>query len=102
MFLSKRSNGVWYIWFDDELGRRHKASTHCTLKTDALKFLQAYKQGEHERKVRLQRVSLCQFTEDYLTYSKSVHTVKPRESATTSLREFIRIVGDLPLHKIDV
>jgi hypothetical protein len=39
MFLSERSNGVWYLWFDDELGRRHKVSTHCNLKSDALKFL---------------------------------------------------------------
>jgi site-specific recombinase XerD len=102
MFLSKRSNGIYYLRFDDELGRRHKVSTRCTLKTDALNFLQDFKQSEHERNVRLLRVSLHQFTEDYLTYSKSVHTVKSRESASTSLREFLRIVGDLPLHKIGV
>jgi site-specific recombinase XerD len=102
MFLSKRSNGIYYLWIDDELGRRHKVSTRCTLKTDALKFLQDFKQSEHERKVKLQRVSLHQFTEDYLTYSRGAHTAKSRESASTSLREFLRIVGDLPLHKIGV
>jgi hypothetical protein len=61
MFLSKRSNGVYYLWFDDELGRRHKVSTRCTLKTDALKFIQQFKQAEKQKKIN--RVLLSQFTE---------------------------------------
>ncbi len=96
MFLSKRSNGVWYLWFDDELGRKQKVSTRCTLKSDALKFLQTYRQDEHER------VSLSLITEDYLTYSRSVHTAKSQKRMSIALREFKRIVGDLPLHRIGV
>jgi len=102
MFLSKRCNGIYYLWFDDELGRRHKVSTRCTLKSDALKFLQHFRQSEQERKVKLQRVSLSQFVRTYLSYSSNVLSVKSRESVTTSLREFLRIVGALPLHKVGV
>ncbi len=74
MFLPKPSNGIYYLWYDDEVGRRHEVSTRCNVKTDALRFLQDLKQTEHERRVRFQRVSLSQFTEDYLIYSRSVHT----------------------------
>jgi integrase len=102
MFLSKRANRSYYIFYFDDLGKRHKVSTHCTRKSDALKFLQAYRQGEQDRKAKLQRVLLHQFTEDYLIYSSGVHTAKSQESARTSLREFQRIIGDLPLHRIGV
>ena len=48
------------------------------------------------------RLTFLKFAEDYLSYSKSVHTRKSQESAGTSLREFIRIVGNVPLHKVGV
>ena len=54
MFLSKCSNGVYYLFFRDELGKRRAVSTRHRLKADAVKFLQAFKQAEHERKTRLQ------------------------------------------------
>jgi len=102
MFLSKLPNGVYYIFFFDELGNRHKVSTRCKLKSDALRFLQQFRQSEHERKVKLQRVSLTQFSDDYLKCSRTVLAPKSQESACTSLREFVRIVGDIPLHKVGV
>jgi hypothetical protein len=49
MFLSKRSNGSYYLFYFDDLGKRHKVSTHSTRKSDALKFLQAYKQGQQSK-----------------------------------------------------
>lgn len=100
MFLSKRSNGVYYLWFDDELGRRHKVSTRCTLKTDALKFIQQFKHAEKQKNTN--RVLLSQFTESFLLYSKSVHSHNTQELFRWSFQEFQRIVGDLPLHKIGV
>lgn len=100
IFLSKRANGIYYLWFKDDLGRKRKVSTRCKLKTDALKFLQDFKQKEAEGKARLQRTSVSLFAQDYLKYSKGVHTAKSQESIRTSLCEFIRIIGDLSLHKI--
>ena len=43
MFLSKRSNGIYYLWYFDDSGKRHKVSTGCQLKSDALKFVQRFK-----------------------------------------------------------
>ena len=88
MFLSQGLTGVYYLWLDDELCCTRQVSARCTLKTDALRFLQDLKQSKHERKVRLQQVSLSRFTEDYLIHSKSVNTVKSRESVNTSRRDF--------------
>jgi hypothetical protein len=102
MFLSKRSNGIYYLWFDNELGCRQKVSTCCTRKSEALKFLQSFREREHQRRATLQKTALSNFTEDYLTYCKSVLAPKSVESASTSLDEFMKVVGDLPLHKVGV
>jgi integrase len=102
MFLSKQRNSLYYLFYDDDLGKRHKVSTHAKNKSDALKFLQGFTEREHEQRVKLRRLSLSDFTEDYLLYSSGVHTMKSQESAGTSLREFLRLVGDLPLHRIGV
>lgn len=36
MFLSKRANGSYYLFYFDDLGKRHKVSPHYTRKSDAL------------------------------------------------------------------
>ena len=103
MFLSKRpSNGIYYLFFFDELGKRQCVSTRCKLKTDALKFLQDFKRTEQERKVKVLRVSLSQFKEDYLRYSAGVHTPKTQESNKTALEQLVKVVGDIPLHRMGV
>ena len=39
MFLSRRSNSIYYLWLDDELGKTRKISAGCKHKSDALQFL---------------------------------------------------------------
>jgi len=41
MFPSKR-NGLYYLWFRDELGKRQKVTTHARTKSKALEFLRNY------------------------------------------------------------
>jgi hypothetical protein len=59
MFLSKRHpHGFYYLFFSDDLGKRRGLSTRCKLKSDALKFLQNFREADHQRKLNLFRVSL--------------------------------------------
>lgn len=102
MFLSRRSNGVYYLWFRDDLGRKQKISTKKTHKAQALQFLSEFKRNQQERKLKLQQVSLSEFTQDYLTHCSSKHTRKTQRDSSVALRELLRILGDLPLHKIGV
>jgi len=102
MFLSKLSHGVYYLFYHDELGKRRAVSTRCRHKPDALKFLQTFKEADRQKKAKLQRVTLSQFMKTYLEHSQGVHTVKTTQSSRTALSEFVRILGDLPLHKVGV
>lgn len=102
MYLSKRSNGVYYLWYRDELERKQKISTKTTHKAEALQFLSEFKRNQQERKQKLQRVSLSEFTRDYLTHCSSKHTRKTLKDSSVALRGLLRVAGDLPLHKIGV
>lgn len=44
MFLSKR-NGIYYLWYDAENGRRRKVSTHATAKVECCGWLLLQKHG---------------------------------------------------------
>ncbi len=102
MFLSKRSNGIYYLWYVDEVGYKHKVSTRCNRRTDALQFIREFKEGERTRQAKLKRATLSQFLYDFTEYSRGIHTPNTTETYRTALREFRNVVGDLPLHSIGI
>ena len=102
MFLSKRSNGIYYLWLDDDFGKRQKVSTGCRHKPEAIKFFRDFKEGERKRRSAITLKTLKQFFSDYQSYSASVHTVKTQKSSDNAFRELIRIVGDMRLDKLGV
>jgi hypothetical protein len=58
------------VWYRDDLGRKQKVSTRTSRKTEALKFLKAFKPEEISKAVRLRRSTLSQFAADYLQHSQ--------------------------------
>jgi integrase len=102
MYLSKRNNGIWYLWFHDAMGKKRKVSTGALTKPDALKFLRDFKEHDAKRKVKLTGKTLKEFHEDFKTYSASIHTPKTQESNDNAFRELIRIVGDVRLDKVGI
>jgi integrase len=102
MSLSKRSNGIYYLWYFDDSGKRHKVSTGCRVKSDALKFVQQFKKDEHNRKSRIHKTSLLQFKDAFLAHSHSVHSPATQSLIALTFSQFMRVIGDLPLHQIGV
>lgn len=100
MLLSKRYNGVYYLWFEDERGLRRKVSTRTRVKSEAVKFLRSFKEQARELAppIRL----LNQFAAEYLTYSESIHRPTTTNTVKYSFVEFERFVGNRQLQKIGV
>jgi integrase len=99
MYLSKRKgSGNYYLWFHDSKGRKRKVSTRCNRKNDALQFLKEFRE---KQKVR-QRIPLNDFAFEYLKHSATKHTYKTVKTNESVLREFVRIIGNLPLDKIGI
>ena len=75
MFLSKASNGRYYVYYTKADGKKTRTSTKATKKSEAIKFLTEFKKNI---KVRLSSdtipISLKEFRWEYLIYSESIHT----------------------------
>jgi len=97
MFLSKHSNGTYYLFYFNEQGKRKRVSTRCTYKTDALKFLQTFKRDEHERRLKTKRKLLTEFLIDFLSYAEGNFSQGTVSIYKATIRNFISIIGDLPL-----
>jgi site-specific recombinase XerD len=102
MFLSKRSNGVYYLWYYDESGRKCKVSTKSRSKPEAQRFLTEFIQKGKEQKSRLSTILLSQFQSEFLSYSASTHSPKTQRAFQTAFREFTRIVGGKPVRSVGV
>ena len=99
MFLSKNGS-VYYLFFKDENGVRHKVSTRSHKKVDALQFLREFKREEYERKAKLKSALLSGFMKEYEPYSSSVYTPKTFSTYQLAFREFLRVEGDRRLDTI--
>ena len=97
MFLSKR-NGIYYLWYDDDDGRKRKISTRARLKSDALKFLRSF--DERREAIRRARTHLSAFSVDAVRYAETTLNKGTAKLYDHALRNFKRIVGDALLSKL--
>jgi site-specific recombinase XerD len=97
MFLYKHSNGVYYLYFKSEEGKRQKVSTRCTYKTDAMNFLQSFKKDEHERRQKAKHKLLSEFLTTFLSYAEGSFSVGTVAIYKATLRNFMEYIGNFPL-----
>jgi len=97
MFLYKHSNGVYYLYFKSEQGKRQKVSTRCTYKTDAMNFLQSFKRDEYERRQKAKHKLLSEFFTAFLSYAEGNFSQGTVAIYKATLRNFIEYIGNLPL-----
>lgn len=62
MFLSKRGS-TWYLYFRDSSSQRQKVSTHTRVKSEATKFLIAFKRDARESQNKVRHISLSNFND---------------------------------------
>ncbi|MCL4509490.1 MAG: site-specific integrase [Bacteroidetes bacterium] len=101
MFLSKIGS-IYYLFFKDESGVRHKVSTGSRKKPVALQFLRDFKREEYEAKKKLETVLFSEFVNQYAAYASSVHTAKTFNTYQTAFREWLRVEGDGCLNIIGI
>ena len=97
MVLSKR-NGIYYLWYEDDDGRKRKISTRAHLKSDALKFLRSF--DERRETIRRARTHLSVFSVDAVRYAETTLNKGTSKLYSHSLRNFQRMLGDVLLSKI--
>jgi len=73
IFLTKRSNGIFYICYFNSSGRWQRLSTKTKSKIEAKKFLVDFESNQNSC---YPHIILSQFFEKYLEYSKIHHVLE--------------------------
>ncbi len=98
MYLSKRSNGRYYIFYPQQNGKYTCRSTGTRSKSEALKFLANF---ENELKERISKkvnpIQLQHFALEFLSYSETVHSWNHVLSLRSTLRTFQNSIGNIYL-----
>lgn len=92
MFLSKRG-GVYHLFYKDATGKRHSRSTGASTKAEALAFLRSFDAAQDAKERALRHITLADFENLFLPYSRSVHTIKTVAANQTALNEFKKHIG---------
>jgi site-specific recombinase XerD len=93
MFLCKR-NGIYYLWFVDDEGRRRKTSTRSRTKSGALQFLQSFKSSKSESISVQRRVMFSEVLKEYTEISKGIHTPSTHRTYLDSLNQAFSEIGE--------
>ena len=94
MFLSKR-NGIYYVWYVDDAGCKKKVSTRSGRMSEALSFLQTFKNGKAPQKYP--RIALSEFQAQLLSYVRTNYAATTLPIYRRSLNHLATIAGDIPL-----
>ncbi len=98
MYLSKRSNGYYYVYYDKPDGKRTCISTRTKFKSEATKFLSDFQKELKQRSIEKNiPILLNEFKQLFLEYSASIHSINHTKSIRTTFNEFEKIVGNIPL-----
>lgn len=100
MYLSKRSNGIYYLWYQDDSKRVKKISTHSSLKSLALEFARSFALERESSLARRRERTLSHFRDDFLAYARTNLSPGTAKIHRLTFQTLLVLVGDLPLTKI--
>jgi integrase len=102
MFLSKRTNGIYYIFYDGQNGKRTCLSTKCRNKTDALKYFINYSNKATESELLTTvEISLNDFSKKFIEYSEIYHTYKTTLTYKTTFNQALKYFGNIRLSELN-
>ena len=101
MFLSKRKNGIYYIHYETQNGKRTKVSTKARIKKEALQFLSTFSKHQTEKiKKKITEISLSSFKTEFLKHSEAVHTPKTTKTFVTTFKYLEDFLGNNLINEI--
>jgi integrase len=101
MFLSKRPNGVYYLFYETPDQKRKSISTKATSKHDALKFLSEFQISLRDAAgSKVISIDLKTFSFEYLKFSEKFHTYKTHRMLKIIFEQFKDDLGNPMLNNI--
>lgn len=102
MYLSKRSNKKYYIFFKQQNGKFTCKSTGTKSKSEALKYLTNFEKELKERfSKKVTPILVSHFVIEFLSYSETVYSWNHTLSLRTTCRAFADFVGNILLSDLE-
>ena len=102
MFLSKRKNGYWYIFYQNSNQKKTCISTKSKFKREAISFLSNFRVELKQReKNKVIPITISQFRFHFLKYSESVHALKTTQVYVTTFNKLLEYFGDIQISDIN-
>jgi integrase len=99
MFLSKRSNGKFYITFEQLNGKRSTVATGTKNINAAEKFLTKFQKEIHVKQdLGVIPITIVQFQFRYFRYIEPIYTTKTLKGIKSSFRMLIKHFGDINIY----
>lgn len=101
MYLSKRHNSIYYVFYNQPNGKRTCASTGEKIKSEALKFISNFEaELKIRRKNKLNPISLKDFTFEFLKYSETIHSQNTSKVFKVTFNYLAKFFGNPQLPEI--
>lgn len=100
MFLTKRKNGIYYVGYVSEDGKRSMISTGTKLKSQATKFMMDF-QNKRSTPTDLQPFMLKQFIHEFMKYSETAHTIMTYRDYKNTFRFVERYFGNIDVKQLN-
>lgn len=101
MFLSKRSNENYYLFYNQSNGKRTCVSTKTSNKSKALEFLHTFKmKTDEEIKRGIKQITLKKYVFEFLKYSESVHSWNTTKTFKSTFKIVLAYFGEINLDSI--
>ncbi len=101
MFLSKHSNGRYYIYYFTPAGIRKSISTKTKSKKEAFDFLTDFREKlKLKENQKIIPIDLKEFRNNYFKYAESIHTTKTVIGYKTVFNSLINYFGNVQLTEI--
>ena len=98
LYLSKHKNGYYYIYYNDDNGKRQSITTKRRIKSEALKVLSNFDELiKTKNKVDPNYLTLKQFRWEFLKHSESYHSWKTTLDYKSTFNEMLVYFGDILL-----
>ena len=98
MFLSKRNNKIYYLYYRDFDGIRRKVTTKSKTKKSALKFLNGFNLRGHNGDK--ESLTFKQFQFEYLKYTSPILKPKSILAVTSTFKFYIKYFGNIQINKL--
>jgi integrase len=101
MYLSKRSNGIYYIFYRQENGKMTCKSTKEKIKSKAIEFLFNFQaEIKVKREPIVAPIPIRKFFGEFLTYSESIHSPQHTGGLKATFSKFIQHLGNPLLSQV--